>query len=83
MSLANTTFLAYDSENDRTPWDADDVDLGTITAADVMYAAIVDTQSGNAETNPLIALVTIDAAKRAPSAQPFKLQWSSSGILAI
>jgi hypothetical protein len=83
MTLANKTLLSYDATNDRTPLDADDVDLGTITAADVMYAALVDTQPGNASTNTLISLVTIDAAKRAPSAQPFKITWNASGILAI
>jgi hypothetical protein len=83
LTLANTAYLSYDSANDRTPLDADDADAGTITAVDVMYAAIVDTQPGAAASNILMALITIDAAKRAPSAQPFKITWNAGGILAI
>lgn len=83
LTLGNKAYLAYDAGNDRTPFDADDADAGTITAADLMYAVIVDTQSGAAATNILLALVTVDATKRAPSAQPFKIQWSADGIFAM
>ena len=82
VTLANKS-MTYDSENNYTKFDADDITIEDATAADIMYLALVDTQSGVASTNPLIALLTFDAAKRVLSAQQLKVTWNASGILAI
>lgn len=82
-TLEGKTALAYDSVNNYTAFDATDVTIEGVTAADITYAAIVDTQSGAEATNPLIALVTFDAAKRVFTGGQLKISWNASGIFAM
>ena len=81
LVLANKTGTYIDG-SDYTSFDADDLTVEDATIPDFRYAAIVDTQSANEATNPLIALIDYESTV-ALVAQQLKLKWNASGIFAI
>jgi hypothetical protein len=69
--------VTYDTVTDRILLEADDADFGTIdtgpVAAIIAYVAI-----GSSATDLLISYHSF--TPQTPDAQPFKYQWSTSGV---
>ncbi|WP_280451530.1 hypothetical protein [Nocardia cyriacigeorgica] len=73
--------LAYDAAT-NTAWLDLDNPIWTPSTITARYCAIVDTQSGVAATNPLIALVDFEADKSSDNA-PFEINVNVAGILRL
>ena len=77
ITLANKT-IGYTSGTNVIKRDADDAiwSSASITAT---YAIIIDTQSANTATNPLIGIVDFGGSKVSSSGN-FTIAWDSAGI---
>lgn len=62
--------------------DATDLSISSLSVTNMKYGIIYDSTPGTAATNPLIALITFDAAQTFTNAT-MTLQWNASGIVTI